>query len=101
VLRTSNAYQFRDPKGADSPSIPSNSELRRGTSNQDIFSLTPPTVDPENPLEAALLRLKISLGIEQGREIERRQARSSPMTGLHGDVAHAPTTDELARRFYL
>jgi AraC-like DNA-binding protein len=65
VLRTSNAYQFHDPKAVSSLAASSNSELRSGTHTQDSISLNPPTVDPENPLEAALLRLKISLRIEQ------------------------------------
>jgi hypothetical protein len=51
VIRTSNAYVFRDPQQANS----SKSENPRGTRNQDAFILEPaPPRDPNSPLEQAL-----------------------------------------------
>jgi hypothetical protein len=57
VIRTSNAYAFRDPKAAELTGIPSKSENPTGTPNQeDSESLQAPAVDPDSPLERALAR---------------------------------------------
>ena len=68
VIRTSNAYHFNDPKGGGRPETSTNSsksELPSGTTNQDISSLekstSPTPLDPNKPLDAALLRFKTAL----------------------------------------
>ena len=63
VIRTSNAYVFRDPA--------SKSDQRTGTPNQeDSKALQTPPIDPMSPLERALARFGAALaakdGIEQG-----------------------------------
>jgi hypothetical protein len=65
IIRTSNAYEFRDPlpscggQTAGLAGNPSKSEFQSGTSNQDsISSLLPPAlpqIDPNTELGAALL----------------------------------------------
>ena len=72
VLRTSNAYQFADPKavgghkGAATQANASKSESPAGNTNQDSIPSTPPPAlplfDPETPLEAALMRLGQTIG---------------------------------------
>ena len=70
VIRTSNAYQFRDPSpgGAENAGLSGNSsksEIPSGTSNQESISfLLPPTptqIDPTTELGAALLRLETAM----------------------------------------
>ena len=60
IIRTSNAYHFHDPKGAGLQGFSSKSEFPSGTSIQEFFSLTsqppPAPLDPDNPLDAALIR---------------------------------------------
>ena len=68
--RTSNAYRFSDPQPAARPVLPK-SQNSTGTDNQG-FSISSPTLDfdsldPNNPLDAALIRLR-----------ETMQARSLP-----------------------
>jgi len=65
VIRTSNAYVFRDP-GPRVAGVPaSKSEIRSGTQNQEILIPVPtPAPDPDSPLERALRHL--------GGVIERR-----------------------------
>ena len=63
VIRTSNAYSFRDPA--------SKSDQRTGTPDQEACRRTSaPPIDPKNALEHALARLGTLLaakeGIEQG-----------------------------------
>jgi Helix-turn-helix domain len=63
VIRTSNAYVFRDPA--------SKSDQRTGTSDQeDSKPPQAPAIDPQSPLERALARFGAALaakdGIEQG-----------------------------------
>jgi hypothetical protein len=54
VIRTSNAYVFRDPA--------SKSENQSGTRNQEfILSSPPPAGEPNSPLERALARLAETL----------------------------------------
>lgn len=54
--RTSNAYQLRDPEPPARPVLPK-SENRPGTENQESLGLLAPALDPNNPLDAALIRL--------------------------------------------
>ena len=75
IIRTSNGYQFRDPQPAAKPVslvFSSKSEFPSGTSIQDSSSLTaspcPGPLDPDNPLDAALLRFKNAM---EAREAER------------------------------
>jgi hypothetical protein len=57
VIRTSNAYVFRDPKAAVSGGFPSKSENRLGTLNQEFLDpVLAPAGDPDSPLERALAR---------------------------------------------
>ena len=71
VIRTSNAYAFRDPQAVNSRGVPSKSENRTGTQSQDVLDpVQAPPVNPNSPLERALARLGTLLaakeGIEQG-----------------------------------
>jgi Helix-turn-helix domain len=65
VIRTSNGYQFNDPKSAADRGFPSKSDFQSVTSIQDsISSLAPPTlpeIDPSTDLGAALLRFQAVL----------------------------------------
>ena len=71
VIRTSNAYAFRDPQAVNSRDVPSKSENQAGTQNQDGLEpvLAPPR-DPNSPLERALARFGAAIAakecIEQG-----------------------------------
>ena len=57
VIRTSNAYVFRDPQQRLAGVPASKSETLTGTLNQDSYLLVPaPARDPNSPLERALLR---------------------------------------------
>ena len=61
VIRTSNAYVFRDPA--------SKSDQRTGTPNQELFKpLQAPAVDPNSPLERALARFAAAVAAKQGCE---------------------------------
>jgi Helix-turn-helix domain len=71
VIRTSNAYVFRDPQQRPLGVPASKSENRPGTQNQEIQILTAGPADPDNPLEAALRRL--GAGIE-GRLLLNRSS---------------------------
>jgi hypothetical protein len=71
VIRTSNAYVFRDPKAAENAGIPSKSENPTGTQSQDVLNpVSAPAIDPASPLERALARFQAVIaakeGIEQG-----------------------------------
>src|SRR6202044_1591728 len=64
VIRTSNAYVFRDPKPQLSGGFSCKSENPTGTQNQDILDLRlAPANDPNSPLERALQQLGV--GIEE------------------------------------
>jgi hypothetical protein len=74
VVRTSNAYTFRDPglrrSAANLPPV-SKSDQRTGTPNQGIsIPVLAPVRDPDSPLERALARFAVVIaaqdGIEQG-----------------------------------
>src|SRR6185503_18028140 len=55
VIRTSNAYAFRDPQQRLEGVAASKSENRPGTLNQEFLSSTmAPSVDRDSPLERAL-----------------------------------------------
>ena len=60
VIRTSNAYVFRDPQQRPEGVPASKSENRSGTQNQEILTVLPtvlvPARDPDSPLERALAR---------------------------------------------
>jgi hypothetical protein len=71
VIRTSNAYAFRDPQAGNSRPVPSKSENRAGTQNQDVLPSVPASVlAPNSPLERALARFGVAVAakecIEQG-----------------------------------
>jgi hypothetical protein len=71
IIRTSNAYAFRDPQVVNSRGVPSKSENRTGTQSQDVLDPIPaPAINPDSPLERALARFGAALaakeGIEQG-----------------------------------
>ena len=70
VIRTSNAYVFRDPQQLAGVPV-AKSENRTGTPNQeDSMPLLAPTVDPDSLLERTLARFSAAVaakkGIEQG-----------------------------------
>jgi DNA-binding transcriptional MocR family regulator len=69
VIRTSNGYQFHDPKEANRPvslDNSSKSDFPSGTSIQESIPLVSPpssrVLNPENPLELALLRFGKAVG---------------------------------------
>jgi hypothetical protein len=71
VIRTSNAYAFRDPQAAVQAGVPSKSDYRTETPDQeDLKAVQAPAIDPTSPLERALARFGAALaakeGIEQG-----------------------------------
>ncbi len=71
VIRTSNAYTFRDPKAAEFRQFCSKSGNRTGTQDQDVLDPVPTAQrNPDSPLERALARFGAALatkaGIEQG-----------------------------------
>jgi hypothetical protein len=60
VIRTSNAYVFRDP--AENRGFRSKSENRTGTINQEAKPpLLAPAGDPDSPLERVLARLGVAI----------------------------------------
>ena len=71
VIRTSNAYTFRDPQPQLAGVPAAKSENQAGTQNQDVLEpvLAPPR-DPNSPLERALARFGAAVAakdcIEQG-----------------------------------
>ena len=69
VIRTSNAYVLIDPKAAGSAGIPSKSDYRTGTPDQeDSKPLPASAVDLNNPLERALARFAEALAAKAGIE---------------------------------
>jgi hypothetical protein len=69
VIRTSNAYVFRDPKTAVSGGFSSKSENPTGTLGQELsMPLLAPARDPDSPLERALARLSAAIGVKNGIE---------------------------------
>ena len=71
VIRTSNAYVFRDPQAAVSGRPASEFGNRSGTRDQEILaSVPPPAVDPASPLERALARFAAAIAARDGIEQE-------------------------------
>jgi len=69
VVRTSNAYQFRDPHPHRAGVSASDSENRGGTLDQDVSKLLQaPAIDPTSPLERALARLNAVIVVKDGIE---------------------------------
>jgi hypothetical protein len=69
VIRTSNAYVFRDPHAAVSAGIPSKSENPTGTQNQDVLDpVSALAIDPNSPLERALARFGAVIAAKEGIE---------------------------------
>jgi hypothetical protein len=69
VIRTSNAYVFRDPKCADCCQLSSKSKNRSGTQDQDILDPVHTSVrNPESSLERALARSGAAVAAKQGIE---------------------------------
>jgi hypothetical protein len=71
VIRTSNAYVFRDPKASAAGLPRAQSENPVGTKDQEfISSVLAPACDADSPLERALARFSAAIsarsGIEQG-----------------------------------
>ena len=66
VIRTSNAYVFRDPQAVNSRDGPSKSENRAGTQSQDVLpSVLAPATDPNSPLERALARFGVAVAAKE------------------------------------
>jgi hypothetical protein len=73
VIRTSNAYVFRDPKPQLAGMSASKSENRSGTLNQDFLgSVHTPPRRPHGPLERALAQFSAAVAARNG--IERMMA---------------------------
>jgi len=66
VIRTSNCYRFVDPKTEELAGIPSKSDQRTGTSDQeDKIPLRVPAFDPNCALERALARLGATIAARE------------------------------------
>jgi len=67
VIRASNGYAFIDPKAPADRGFSSKSDFQSGTSIQEsVLPLAPPAprvLNPDNPLEAALIALGKALGV--------------------------------------
>ena len=62
VIRTSNAYVFRDPQQRPAGVPASKSENPSGTRNQEVIdSVLAPPRDPDSPLERALQQLSSTI----------------------------------------
>jgi len=69
VVRTSNAYVFRDPNAVDRHQLSSKFENRLETQNQVILGSVPaPTRDPNSPLDRALARFGAAVAAKKGNE---------------------------------
>jgi hypothetical protein len=69
VIRTSNAYVFRDPKAAVSGGFASKSENRAGTLNQEVLDpALAPAPGPDSLLERALARFGAAVAAKEGIE---------------------------------
>ena len=69
VIRTSNAYVFRDPKPQLAGVFACKSENLTGTLDQEALSLElAPALDPNCPLERALAGFGAALGVKDGIE---------------------------------
>jgi hypothetical protein len=71
VIRTSNAYVFRDPQAAVSGRPASEFGNRMGTLNQEVSTPSlAPTRDPNSPLERALARFSATIAATDSIEQE-------------------------------
>jgi hypothetical protein len=78
VIRTSNAYVFRDPQQRPEGVPASKSENPSGTQNQEVTdSSRAPAGDPDSPLERASHRLG---GAIKGRLLTNKDGRQVPAT---------------------
>ena len=78
VIRTSNAYAFRDPQQRLEGVAASKSENRPGTLYQEFLSSTSaPPVDPDSPLERALARFGTAI---EARLLLNKSCGSVPAT---------------------
>jgi hypothetical protein len=78
VIRTSNAYVFRDPQPCPEGVPASKSENRLGTQNQEVIdSSRAPACDPNSPLEQALQQLS---GAIKGRLLLNKDGGMVPAT---------------------
>jgi hypothetical protein len=69
VIRTSNAYLFRDPQAVNSWLAPSKSDQRTETPDQAVSKpLQIPVIEPMSPLERALARFGTALAAKAGIE---------------------------------
>ena len=90
VIRTSNAYVFRDPKAAATgvPRAPSENPV--GTQNQDFLgSVHTPARKPDSPLERALAQFGAAVAGKSG--IERTLAEPPVPDNRVGDVVDRRT----------
>jgi hypothetical protein len=58
IVRTSNAYQFRDPQPGSAPVDPSKSEIQTGTTNQELFNTRNLTAQAPTLVEIALANFR-------------------------------------------
>jgi hypothetical protein len=78
VIRTSNAYVFRDPKPQLAGVLASKSENPTGTQDQDILDpVRAPKLDPNSPLERALARFGAVVTSKNGIEREDGSVKAS------------------------
>jgi Helix-turn-helix domain len=71
IIRTSNAYAFRDPKAVCSGGFPAKSENQSGTQDQEYLDpVQAPARDPDSPLERALARFGAAVATKAGIEQE-------------------------------
>jgi hypothetical protein len=78
VIRTSNAYVFRDPQPRPKGVPASKSENPAGTQNQEVIdSSLAPACDPDSPLEQALQQLS---GAIKGRLLMNKDSGMVPAT---------------------
>jgi hypothetical protein len=69
VIRTSNAYAFRDPKCADCRRLPSKSENQAGTQDQESLDAVHATArNPDSLLERALARFGAAVAAKESNE---------------------------------
>ena len=69
VIRTSNAYVFRDPQPQLGGGPAAKSENRTGTPDQDVLDLVQRrAIDPNSPLERALARFGAAVATKDGIE---------------------------------
>jgi hypothetical protein len=81
VIRTSNAYVFRDPLERPAGVPASKSENQIGTRNQELNSASLPALDPNSALARALERLNSRLGVgEEARMLATRSGWTVPAT---------------------